>query len=61
MDTGWAWVVCAATFVTEILTCGFSVSVGVYYVEFLSVFKESKGTTALVSALNYGMLCGMGK
>ena len=29
--------------------------------EFLSVFNESKGTTAWISSLNYGFLCGIGE
>ena len=61
MDTGWSWVVCGAAFVTHTLTIGFSYGIGVYYVEFLTVFKESKGTTAWISSLNYGFLCGLGE
>ena len=61
MDSGWSWVVCCAAFITHTLTIGFSYGIGVYYVEFLTVFKESKGTTAWISSLNYGFLCGLGE
>ncbi len=57
MDSGWSWVVCFVAFVSHLLTVGFSYAIGVYYVEFLEVFNESKGTTAWISALNYGVLC----
>ena len=60
MDEGYSWIVLAASFVTNMLTIGFTYSIGVYYVEFLSVFNESKGYTALISSLNFGMLCGVG-
>ena len=43
------------------LTIGFSYTVSVYYVKFLTVFNKSKGDTAWVSALNYGALCVIGK
>ena len=61
MDGGWSWIVCAAAFITHTLTVGFSYAIGVYYVEFLTVFNESKGTTAWISSLNYGCLCGIGE
>ena len=61
MDSGWSWIVCAAAFITHTLTIGFSYAIGVYYVEFLTVFNESKGTTAWISSLNYGFLCGIGE
>ena len=61
MDGGWSWVVCGASFIVNVLTTGFSYAIGVYYVEFLTVFNESKGTTALLSSLNFGALCGVGE
>ena len=61
MDRGLTWVVCGAAFVTQMLTVGFIAAIGVYYVEFLSVFEESKAKTAWVSSLNYGALSVIGK
>ena len=53
--------VCAASLVTQLLTFGFSYAIGVYYVEFLAVFCESRGYTALISSLNLGMCTSIGK
>ena len=61
MDRGWSWVVCGAAFITQMLTVGFIAAIGVYYVEFLSVFEESKATTAWISSLNYGALSIVGR
>ena len=60
MDRGWSWVVCAAVFFSHLLVIGFCYSIGVYYVEFLTVFGQSKGTTALISSLNFGALSFIG-
>ncbi len=43
------------------LTSGFSYVIGVYYVEFLEVFNETRATTAWISSLNYGTLCIIGE
>ena len=61
MDRGWSWVVCGAAYFTHMLTIGFTYGIGVYYVEFLSVFNENKGFTALIPSINLGMLCGIGR
>ncbi len=42
-------------------TTGFSFAIGVYYVEFLDVFNESRATTAWISSLNFGVMCFIGK
>ena len=60
MDSTWSWVVCAVTFFSHIVAVGFSYAISVYYVEFLTVFNESSGTTSWLSSLNYGTLCLIG-
>ncbi len=60
-DSGWAWVVCGAMFCVVLLVFGFSYTVSVYYVAFLDVFGETRGTTAWISALNMGALCCSGQ
>ena len=60
VDSKWSWLVCGAAFFSRVLTTGFAYGISVYYVEFLSVFNESKGTTAWISSLNYGVLCAIG-
>ena len=61
VDSGWSWIVCIVAFVIHSLIIGFSYSIGVYYVEFLSVFNESKGTTGLISGLYVGTCNVIGK
>ncbi len=60
MDSGWSWIVLGSAFVAHFFTVGFSYAIGVYYSEFLHVFGESKGTTAWIAGLHYGILCGVG-
>ena len=60
MDRGWSWVICSVAFITQLLTNGFCFAIGIYYVEFLSVFNESKAKTAWISALHVGVFMGIG-
>lgn len=60
VDTGWAWLVAAAACFCLFFTCGFAYSTGVYYVTFLETFQQSKGVTAWISSLNFGVLCAVG-
>ena len=53
-------IVCGSAFMGHMMTSGFPLAIGVYFVEFLAV-KESKGTTAWVSALNFGAQCLAGR
>ena len=55
LDSPWSWVVCAVMFFSHIVGIGFSYAVSIYYVEFLSVFNESSGTTAWLFSLNFGI------
>ena len=61
MESPWSWVVCAVTFFSHIVAVGFSYTISVYYVEFLTVFNESSGTTSWLSSLNYGIISFIGK
>ena len=60
-DSAYSWLVCAAIFFCNMVTLGFSYSIGVYYVVFLDVFGHSSGVTAWVSSLNYGTAMFIGK
>ncbi len=60
LDSGWSWVVLGSAFLANFFTVGFSYAIGVYYLEFLHVFDESKGLTAWIAGLHYGTLCGAG-
>ena len=50
-DGGWGWVVVFGSFMVHIIADGCSFSFGVFYVELLDYFKESKAKTAWVGAL----------
>ncbi len=56
-DSAYSWLVCAAMFFCNMVTLGFSYSIGVYYVVFLDVFGHSSGVTAWV----YGTAMFIGK
>ena len=60
-DSARCWIVVVSSFINHFLIYGFAYSIGVFYDEFLDVFRESKGTTAWISSLNYGFLCATGK
>ncbi|XP_013386020.1 monocarboxylate transporter 9 [Lingula anatina] len=45
-----------AAFMSHFFVHGLSASMGVYFEEFLEIFKQSVGDTAWVGSLNYGML-----
>lgn len=61
LDGGRSSIVCGSAFIGHMMTSGFSLAIGVYFVEFLAVFNKSKGTTAWVSALNFGAQCLVGR
>ncbi|XP_057325967.1 monocarboxylate transporter 12 [Microplitis mediator] len=57
-DGGWGWAVVFASFMIHIVTDGVTYSFGVFYVEFLSYFREGKGTTAWIASILVGItLC----
>ena len=61
-DRGWAWVVCATTFLMEFFVGGLITSSGVIYAALVDEFKKSRAETGestfkssgLVSCLNTG-------
>lgn len=48
---GWGWVVVFGSFTAHMIADGLSFSFGVFYMELLDYFKESRGKTALVGSL----------
>ena len=60
-DGGWGWVVVLASFINHIIVDGITFTFGVFYLEFLDFFKESKGKTALVGSLLAGFYLMAGK
>ena len=50
-DGGWGWVIVAASFMAHFIADGCAFSFGIFFEEFLDVFQESKGETAIVGSL----------
>ena len=55
-DSKYSWLVCLVSFISSFMTVGYTYAIGIYFVLFRDVFETSAGTTAWVSALNYGTL-----
>ena len=60
-DGGWGWIVVMASLLCNIIVDGVCFSFGIFYVEFLIYFEESKAKTAWVGSLVPGMYLGMGR
>ena len=60
-DGGWGWVIVAASFVTNVLVDGVCFSFGIFYLEFLESYGESKAMTSWVGSVLNGMYLSMGK
>lgn len=55
MDGGWGWMVLIGAFVSYFIADGWAYSFGVLFPEMVDYFEESKGNTALVPTLIYGI------
>ncbi|XP_064650887.1 monocarboxylate transporter 12-like [Lineus longissimus] len=53
-DGGWGWVIVFSSLMCNIVVDGIAYSFGVFIIEFVDFFQESKGKTALIGSL----LCG---
>ena len=60
-DGGWGWLVCFACFMTHVLTDGTFYSFGVTFLELLDYYQESKGSTAALGSLTFGVCSLSGK
>ncbi|XP_061420429.1 monocarboxylate transporter 13-like isoform X2 [Lethenteron reissneri] len=54
-DGGWGWVVVASCFMSTSLTHGVQKSFGVFFVEFIDYFDESRSRTAWINSIMYGV------
>ncbi|ELT99316.1 hypothetical protein CAPTEDRAFT_173068 [Capitella teleta] len=54
-DGAWGWVVLLGSFVAYFIADGWSYSFGIIFPSLLSYFEESRGKTALIAALLYGV------
>ena len=55
LDGGYGWVVCAASFVSMVISDGIMFSFGVFFIELLDYFQEGVGKTAMVGSLLVGV------
>jgi hypothetical protein len=53
-DGGYGWIIVMASFFNHVIVDGIAYTFGVFYVEFLEQFKESKSKTSLVGSLLAG-------
>ncbi|XP_076336091.1 LOW QUALITY PROTEIN: monocarboxylate transporter 13-like [Tachypleus tridentatus] len=54
-DGGWGWVVVFSSFMIHVLADGVTYTFGIFYVEFLKYFHETKGVTAWVASIMVGV------
>ena len=60
-DGGYGWVIVAASFLCNVIVDGVCYSFGVFFVEFLDYFKESRAKTAWVGSVLPGTYQIIGK
>lgn len=60
-DGGYGWVIMFASFICNVIVDGVCFSVGIFYLEFLKSFNESKSKTSLVGSVLNGMYLSMGR
>ncbi|GFX20055.1 monocarboxylate transporter 12 [Trichonephila clavipes] len=53
-DGGWGWVVVFFSFMIHVIVDGVTYTFGIFYLEFLRYFKQSKGATSWVSSIMVG-------
>lgn len=60
-DGDWGWMVVLGAFFTFFIASGMVYSFGIFYIEFLEVFKAGKAETAWVGSLTMGIMLLVGK
>ena len=60
-DGGWGWVIMLASFMCNVIVDGVCFSFGIFYLEFLAYYGESKSKTSWVGSVLNGMYLSMGK
>ena len=60
-DGGWGWVIMFASFMLNLILDGVCFSFGIFLLEFLEFYQESKGKTAWVGSVLNGMYLSIGK
>ena len=60
-DGGWGWVILFASFMSSVIVDGVCFAFGIFYLEFLDYFGESKSKTAWIGSVLNGTYMIMGK
>lgn len=60
-DGGWGWVVVFCSFMIHVIADGVTYTFGIFYMEFLRHFGESKGATSWVASIMVGTTFCVGK
>ena len=60
-DGGWGWVIMFASFIVNVLVDGVCFTFGLFYIEFLDYFRESKGKTSWAGSVLNGMYLSFGE
>lgn len=60
LDGGYGWVIVFASFIINVIVDGVCFSFGVFYIEFLDYYGESKSKTSWVGSVLNGMYLSMG-
>ena len=55
-DQGWAWMILVASFLSQFTYDGIICSFGIFFVEFLHVFREGRSATSWINSVNIGFL-----
>ena len=61
LDGTWSWLIVAATFCCMMMISGICMTVGIYHTVFMDAFHGGSGNTAIISALNFGVMSFVGK
>ena len=59
-DGGYSWIVLIASFITNVIVDGVCFAFGIFYLEFLDYFQESRGKTAWIGSILNGTYMIMG-
>lgn len=59
-DGGWGWIVVFSSFMIHVIADGVMYTFGIFYVEFLKYFRESKGVTAWIASIMIGVVFTVG-
>ena len=55
-DCGYAWVVCAASFLAQVMIGGFIYNSGLFYIMFKNGIDASDSVLSLITSLNVGIM-----